>query len=120
MLGYKICDGILQPDPECLRPLLQMPPTSDSKSLKRCLDMFVYYTKWISNYSFKIRPLVENKQFLMPPMVVNSFEGLKKDIIECSVKVIDDEVPFIIETDVSEKAIGGTLLQAGRPVAFFC
>ena len=55
----------------------------------------------------------------MPPMVVNSFEGLKKDIAESSVKVIDDELPFVIETDASEKTTGGTLLQAGRLVAFF-
>ena len=54
----------------------------------------------------------------MPPMVVNSFERLKKDIAESSVKAID-ELPFVIETDASEKAIGDTLLQAGRPVAFF-
>ena len=51
-------------------------------------------------------------------MVVNSFKGLKKDIAESSVKVIDDKLPFVIETDASEKAIGGTLLQAGRPVVF--
>ena len=81
--------------------------------------MFAYYAKWISNYSSKIRPLVENKQFPMLPMVVNSFEGLKKDIAESSVKVINDELPFVIETDASVKAIGGTLLQAGRPVVFF-
>ena len=90
---------------------LQMPPHSDSKLLKRCLGMFAYYAKWISNYSSKIRPLVENKQFSMPPMVVKSFEGLKKDIAE--------ELPFVIETDASEKAIRSTLLQAGRPVVFF-
>ena len=90
MLCYKICDGTLQLDPERLRPLLQMPPSSDSKSLKRCLGMFAYYAKWISNYSFKN----SSTQFPMPPMVVTSFEGLKKDIAESSVKVIDDELPF--------------------------
>ena len=55
----------------------------------------------------------------MSPMVVNSLKGLKKDIAKSSVKVINDELPFVIETDASEKAIGGTLLQAERPVAFF-
>ena len=78
--------------------------------------MFAYYAKWISNYSSKIRPLVENKQFPIAPMVLNFFKGL---IAESSVKVIDDELPFVIETDTSEKAIGGTLLQAERPVVFF-
>ena len=110
VLGYKICDGTLQPDPEHLRPLLQMPPSSDSKQLKRCIGMFAYYAKWIFNYSSKICPLVENKQFPMP---------FKKDIAESSIKVIDNELLFVIETDASEKAIGDTLLQAGRPVVFF-
>ena len=41
----------------------------------------------------------------MPPMIVNSFEGLKKDIAESSVKFIDNELQFVIETDTSEKAI---------------
>ena len=76
--------------------------------------MFTYYTKWISNYSSKIRPLAENKQFLMPPVVVNSFEGHKKDIAESSVKIVDNEWPFVIETDASVKVIEGTLLQAGE------
>ena len=52
-------------------------------------------------------------------MVVNSLEGLKKDIAESSVKVIDNELPFVIETNASERAIEGTLLQAGRIVVFF-
>ena len=52
-------------------------------------------------------------------MVVNSFEGLKKDIAKSSVKVIDNELPFVSETNASEKAIRGTLLQAGKPEAFF-
>ena len=52
-------------------------------------------------------------------MVVNFFEGLKKDIAKSSVKVIDNELPFVIETNASEKAIGCALLQAARPVAFF-
>ena len=60
ILGYKICDGTLRPDPEHLRPLLQMPPPSDSKSLKRCLGMFAYHTKlfslqlWVNSRTDKV------------------------------------------------------------------
>ena len=36
-------------------------------------------------------------------MVVNSFEGLKKDITESSVKFIDDELLFVMETDCLRK-----------------
>ena len=41
VFGYKICDGTLQPDPERLRPLLQMPPPSDSKIIKK-VSWYVY------------------------------------------------------------------------------
>lgn len=47
--------------------------------------------------------------FSLPLMGVNSFEGLKKDIAESSVKVIDDELLFVIETDALEKVIRGTI-----------
>jgi hypothetical protein len=32
---------------------------------------------------------------------------------------IDEDVPFVVETDASHHAIAATLNQAGRPVAFF-
>ena len=35
ILGYNVGNGIIQPDPERLRPLKQLPPPTNAKSLKR-------------------------------------------------------------------------------------
>lgn len=45
----------------------------------------------------------------MPSMVANVFEKLKKDIAESSINIIDDELPFVIETDASKKKQLGAL-----------
>ena len=47
ILGYLVGNGVIKPDPERLRPLKELPPPVDSKSLKRVLGLFAYYAKWI-------------------------------------------------------------------------
>ena len=49
IFGYCVGGNKIRPDPERLRPLLEFPAPTDSKSLKRALGMFAYYAKWITN-----------------------------------------------------------------------
>ena len=44
---------------------------------------------------------------------------LKNDLASAALQIIDENVPFSIETDASENAISATLNQHNRPVAFF-
>ena len=119
VLGYQISNGELQPDPERLRPLLEFPVPQTSKALRRCVGLFAYYAKWVPNYSKKIRPLVESATFPLSSEAIEAFSVIKEDIARSVIKVVDTEVPFVLETDASDKAIAGTLLQLGRPVAFY-
>lgn len=50
---------------------------------------------------------------------LEAFFIIKKDTSRSVIKVVDPQLPFVVETDASDKAIAGTLLQRGRPVAFF-
>ena len=44
---------------------------------------------------------------------------LKQDLTSAALKMIDEKLPFVLETDASDNAISATLNQEGRPAAFF-
>ena len=119
VLGYRIGNGTLRPDPNRLSPLLNMPPTQNNKAMQRMLSMFAHYSKWIPKFSKKIRLLITNETFPINDNVLRVFEALKKEITNAVVVAVDENVPFTIETDASEFSIAAQLTQGGRPVAFF-
>ncbi|GFU78062.1 retrovirus-related Pol polyprotein from transposon opus [Trichonephila clavipes] len=81
--------------------------------------MFAHYCRWILGFSKKIRPLLGKKQFPLSRDAVLTFNSLKDDVANAALATIEDDIPFRVETDSSDFAIGATLSQAGRPVAFF-
>ena len=81
--------------------------------------MFAYYSRWIKNFSEKIRPLSQNTKFPLQSEVKAVFEELKNDIASSTLASVNPEIPLIVETDASDYAVGATLNQSGRPVAFF-
>ena len=52
--------------------------------------MFVYYTKWIHNFSDKIWPLVENTKFLLEMKALEAFKQIKQELEVATLKVIDE------------------------------
>lgn len=119
LLGYSICKNIIKPDEDRIRPLLNLPAPLDSSSMKRVLGMFAHYSKWISNFSDKIKPLITSEKFPLDNQAKNCFETLKSDIAKASLFAIDYNETFTVETDASDYAIAATLSQNRRPVAFF-
>ena len=118
ILGYRVGNGTIRPDPERLQPLLDLPPPNNTKSLKRMLGLFAYYAKWVTNYFDKIVPLKSVTSFPLSFEAVKDFKSLKQDIANASLQAIDENAPFVVECDASDMAISATLNQAGRPVAF--
>lgn len=119
ILGYTINNGVIKPDPDRLRPLLELPLPSDSASLRRALGLFAHYSKYVPRFSHKIQSLVSQGTFPLNSEAVNAFNTLKQEIARSAVNAIDDNIQFVVETDASDYAIAGTLSQEGRPVAFF-
>ena len=114
LLGYRITNGTLKPDPERIKPILEIPVPDDLKSLLRVVGMFSYYAQWIPKYSDKIKPLVSAKQFSLADEAVKAFEDLRKTFTEITLGVIDESKPFTIET-----AISASLNQENKSVTFF-
>jgi len=119
ILGSVVSEGMIKPDPERLKPLRELPPPENSKSQKRVVGLFSYYSKWIKNFSSKIRPLTSNNVFPLDDNALRAFNDLKLEIENSVVRSIDESMPFQIETDASEFALAATLTQNNRPVAFY-
>ena len=54
ILGYQIKHQQISPDPDRLKPLMDIPVPSTTKELKRVRGLVAYYSKWIANFSTKI------------------------------------------------------------------
>ena len=119
ILGHVIENKTIRPDPERMWSLLEIPPPSDAKSLKRVLGLLSHYSKWIPAFSEKARPLINNDEFPLDERAVESFDQLIHEISQATLYAIQDDVPFVVETDASNEAIAASLSQEGRPVAFF-
>ena len=119
LLGYQVSYNEIRPDPARLQPLRDIPPPENLKLQKKIVGLFAYYSKWIPNFSEKIKPLSSNTTFPLPQLALEAFKALKQEIEHSVVAGIDESKPFVIETDASDFAIAATLNQDGRPVAFF-
>ena len=119
LLGYTVSQGEIRPDADRLKPLQELPVPRDLPSLRRAVGLFSYYSQWVSNFSQRIHPLVHNKSFPMDDQAESAFEELKKEIGKSTLYHIDEDKPFVIESDASDHAIAATLNQCGRPLAFF-
>lgn len=119
ILGSVVENGTIKPDLDRLKPLLELSPPENIKQLRRTMGFFAHYSKYISNFSFKIRPLSQTTSFPLSTEAVAAFNSLKDDLKECVMGAIDINIPFVLETDASNHTLAGVLSQSGRPVAFF-
>ena len=78
ILGYCVGNNVIKPDPERLKPLLELPPPTSLKSLKRILGLFAYYAKWVPGFSDRISLLKSVKQFPLKTEELRDFEIIKK------------------------------------------
>ena len=119
MLGFLISKGKIRPDPERMRPLLDLPVPTDERSLKRVLGLFSYYSQWVPKFSDKIKPLTGNPQFPLSEEALAAFSAMKNCIAESWVTTPNDNDLLVVETDASGYALSASLNQSGKPVAFF-
>ena len=118
ILGYCVGNNTIKPDPDRLKPFLELPPPTDGKSLKRILGLFAYYARWVPQFSDRIHQLKSVKRFPLSSSELRDFRDLKGFIVKAALQAIDETLPFVVECDASDVAVSATLNQGGRPVAF--
>ena len=118
ILGYLIKNKNILPDPDRVKPLVELPVPSDMPGMKRVIGMFAYFSKFIPKFSDRINPLVKASKFPLSPEEVTAFKVLKDALVYASLGHIDEDIPFVLETDASNVAISAVLTQNGCPVGF--
>ena len=121
LLGYRVSHLKIRPDPERLRPLRELPLPKSKTELQRAIGMFSYYAKWLSNFSLKIKPIIEsnkNNVFPLSNESAGAFKMLKSELTSACLTCVNEGLPFTVECDASNHTLAASLNQGGRPIAF--
>ena len=128
-LGHNVGQGKLTPQDNTVQRILSCSHPTTKKQLRSFLGLVGWYQKFIPNYSMITAPLTTLLQKKQPNVLKwneeheSAFRILKKAIVsEPMLRTPDFSLPFLVQTDASETAIGAALLQKfGNdvlPVAF--
>jgi len=111
MLGYKISFNKVELDPVRLQPLLDLPPPTNLKELKRSSGILSYYSKWIQNFFQGGLPSAYNV-FSSQWKRLICFWLAQASTSENQL-AIHHSLPFSVETDASDYALAAILLYDG-------
>ena len=116
-LGHYISGQGLEPIPEKLESLQNMPPPTDLTETRKFLGFVGYYRKFIPKYSDIAHPLTnltrKDIPFEWSKACQAAFEMLKEYLLkEPILKYPKPDQPYILYTDASKYAWAGVLTQA--------
>ena len=116
-LGHYISGQGLEPIPEKLQSLQEMPPPTDLTETRKFLGFVGYYRKFIPKYSDIARPVTnltrKDTPFEWSKACQAAFEMLKEYLLkEPILKYPKPDQPYILYTDTSKYAWAGVLTQA--------
>ena len=92
-----------------MRPLRDLPLPHDSKSMKRVLGLFSYYSQWVPKFSDLIQPLVNTVSFPVQEEGIVAFHKIKDLIEQACVICPTDNEELVLESDASDFAVSACL-----------
>lgn len=129
-LGLIISSTGIKMDPQKVYAVLDCPVPLDKKGVQRFIGFANFYRKFIRGFSAIIAPLTQltkqNARFSWNQLAQDAFENLKR--LFTSAPILshpEPSLPFILEVDASEIAVGAILSQRKgskdvmHPVGFF-
>ena len=128
-LGHVVGHGQVAPKQANVESVLNMPPPSDLKGLRRFLGAAGFYRRFCKNFSSVCFPLTnllkKGQKFKWDSDCQQAFEDIKAMLSFSPVlKSPDFSKPFTLYTDASGYGVGGVLMQNDaqgieRPVSYF-
>ena len=116
-MGYKLTDKGVEPDPAKVTAITGMPTPTDKARVQRFLGMGQYLSKFCHNLSETVSHR-EYSVFLWFASHETAFNSAKNLISSTTaLRYYDSNLPVTLQVDASDRAIGGVLLQEGKP---FC
>ncbi|XP_028794242.1 uncharacterized protein LOC114749870 [Neltuma alba] len=122
-LGHIVGGGKLRMDESKVRAIQEWEPPRKVPELRSFLGLANYYRKFIKGYSAIAAPLTDllkkNRVWDWDDKCQATFEELKAAVIKEPVLALPDHTkPYEVQTDASDFALGGVLMQEGHPVAY--
>ena len=96
ILRYCVGHGRVNPDPERLNVLLELPALSNQKALQRAPGLFAYYEKWIPYFSDCVKDLKNVLKFSLDNLALNNFAKLKQSVAQATLQAFDVNKPFMM------------------------
>lgn len=128
-LGYLLTNEGVSIDNSRIEPILNYCRPKNVKDVRRLLGLAGFYQRFIGNYSKIVAPITDllkkgQMKFQWTEAAEESFQQLKSALVSAPIlanPVFD--LPFIIESDASDNAVGAALIQNidGEPriIAYF-
>ena len=122
-MGHLITSKGLEPDPDKVRAVEEMPEPTTKQELKSLLGFVNFLSKFLPKLSEVAQPLrdltAEEAKFIWSTQHAKSFKEIRELVVEHPVlKYYDPSEEAMIQCDASEVGLGAALMQNGQPVAF--
>jgi transposase InsO family protein len=128
-LGHLVSARGIQPIMDKVAAIVELPPPTNAKGMRRFLGMMEHYRKYIPGYARLAAPLQvmtrKSVCFVWTDEAAAAFQSLKDALCSAPVLALPDwQQPFVLTTDWSRAAVGAVLcqVQSGtqeeHPIAF--
>ena len=116
-LGHLISENGIEPMPDKLSAIKEMPAPRSPKEIKQCLGLVGYYQKFIPQFSDVVKPLTRltrhDTLFQWCTKCKFAFQSLKNTLCTKPIlKFPDPQKPYVLFTDASKYAWAGVLTQS--------
>ena len=122
-VGHTLTSQDLQPDPEKIRAIVDMPSPSDKEGVQRLLGTVNYLDKFIENKAAIQGPISQLLQkdaaFVWDTQQQLAFDELKQVISKSPVLAyFDNNKQIVLNADASSTVLAAVVMQDGKPIAY--